>query len=192
MNQFDRKPEPMITILDYSPSYRPYFELYNREWLEEFFVVEPYDQQVFDNPERYILNEGGAIYFAQYQDDIVGTAALIPRGEGVFELSKMGITRKQQGLGLGKKLGQHLIEQARLKGAHTIMLDSNRKLKPAIAMYHKLGFIEIPTDPNSPYQRANIRMAMALTEDSWMGDDGIKPNAQPFSENHASMASHAL
>lgn len=165
---------PMITVLEYTPSYRPYFELFNREWLEEFFVVEPYDQQVFDNPEKYILNEGGAIYFAQYEGDIVGTVALIPREEGVIELSKMGVTRKLQGLGIGKVLARHAIKQARLTGAHTLMLDSNRALKPAIALYHKLGFVEIPTDPNSPYERANIRMAMALTEHSWMTPDGIQ------------------
>lgn len=163
-----KKEMAMITIVDYRPELQGYFEKFNREWLEEFFVVEPYDEKVLGDPDTYIIKAGGSIYFAQLNDTIVGTVALIPRDDGVVELSKMGVTKTCQAKGIGRQLAQYCIDQARQQGYHTVMLDSNTKLEPAIKLYRTLGFVEIPTDPHSPYERANIRMVIPFsTQSPW-------------------------
>jgi hypothetical protein len=59
----------MITIVDYRPEHRPYFEKFNRAWIEQFFVMEPLDIAVLQNPEEYILKNGGAILMALYNGD---------------------------------------------------------------------------------------------------------------------------
>lgn len=46
------------------------------------------------------------------------------------------------------------------KQIKTLILESNRKLKPALHLYKKFGFIEVSTDPNSPYERADIKMVL--------------------------------
>lgn len=172
-NPANKEPQeaPMIDILEYQPSYQSYFEQFNREWLERYFVVEPYDAKVLGDPETYIIQPGGSIYFAKLNEAIVGTVALIPREDGVVELSKMGVTSDCQARGIGRTLAQYVIGKAKTEGYHTVMLDSNTKLVPAIKLYRKLGFMEIPTDPNSPYERANIRMVIPFCDESpWFGD----------------------
>jgi hypothetical protein len=57
-----------------------FFEL-NAEWLEAYFLIEPYDLKVLRNPQEMILDEGGEIYFGTAIDDgaVVATFALTPR-----------------------------------------------------------------------------------------------------------------
>jgi len=150
-------------IIEFEDKYRSYFEQLNNEWLEEHFYIEDYDREVLQNPEKYILEPGGQILFAQVGSEIVGVVALIVREAGVLELSKMGVTEKFKGHKIGLKLMLAAIEYCRTKGAKTVMLDSNRKLTPAITLYHKMGFVEVEVPKDTPYERCNIRMELPLT-----------------------------
>jgi ribosomal protein S18 acetylase RimI-like enzyme len=47
-------------------------------------------------------------------------------------------------------------------GAEILFLDSNTKLTPAISLYRKVGFKEIPVPEDTPYDRCNIRMQIKL------------------------------
>ena len=149
-----------VEIISYQKKYRQAFASLNYEWLEKFFEVEDYDKQVLENPEEKIINAGGAIFFAVEDGVAVGTVAMILRGEGVFELSKMGVTESFQGKQLGSMLIERCLSFAREVGASRVFLDSNRKLLPALSLYRKMGFIEIDVDPNTPYARCNIRMEL--------------------------------
>ncbi len=73
----------------------------------------------------------------------------------------MGVSPKAQGKGIGKLLAQHIIDQAKQLGAKKIFLESNRKLSPAISLYKKLGFKEIP-NISSPYARSDIQMELTF------------------------------
>ncbi len=66
-----------------------------------------------------------------------------------------------QGGQIGYKLGIHTIETAKLLEAKRIWLESNRVLEPALNLYRKLGFTEIPITV-TPYARADIRMELLL------------------------------
>ncbi len=152
---------PNIEIIDYQQQYAQEFAAINLEWLEQYFYVEDYDREVLSNPQKYILDPGGYIFFVLVDEEIAGTVALIKREE-TFELSKMGVKPKFQGLGLGLKLMEKCIDFAKEKGWERIFLDSNRKLEPAICLYHKMGFKEIPVPEDTPYERCNIRMELYL------------------------------
>jgi len=78
-----------------------------------------------------------------------------------FELAKMAISSELQGKGIGWVLGQALVQAARELGARKIYLESNTKLKPALKLYRKLGFREIPVI-SSPYRRVDIQMELIL------------------------------
>ena len=84
-----------IEIIDFEPKYRDDFKNLNVEWLEKYFEVEPYDKEVLSNPEKYILEKGGKIFFAKLEDKIIGTVALMPKNSS-FELTKMAVTDKIQ------------------------------------------------------------------------------------------------
>ena len=158
-------PDPMeltVTIEKYTDQYKEDFAELNFEWLEKYFYIEDYDREVLTNPEKYILADGGDIFFAVVDGKAVGTVALIKRGEGLFELSKMAVTEGYKGMRIGQKLMYACIHNAAEMGITTLFLDSNRKLTPAITLYEKVGFKEIRVPEDTPYERCNIRMELKL------------------------------
>lgn len=151
-----------VTITDYENKYANDFAKLNFEWLEKYFYIEEYDKKVLLNPQKYILDESGHILFALINEKVVGTVALIKRDNDVFELSKMAVTEEYQGLRIGQKLMYACIDFAGRTGAKRLFLDSNTKLTPAITLYNKVGFREIPVPKDTPYERCNIRMELYL------------------------------
>jgi len=146
-----------LQIIDYRPEFQPYFETFNKQWLEEYFTVEPLDKWVLEQPEDAIIKNGGKIYFLTSDDKVMGTVALRFIEEGVFELTKMAVDKSFRGGGAGQFLCQAGIDKAREMGVQKLILFSNRVLKNAIHIYHKLGFTEIPVEPGT-YGRADIMM----------------------------------
>ncbi|MCC2545669.1 GNAT family N-acetyltransferase [Hymenobacter sp. BT175] len=150
-----------ITIVAYHPGHQAAFQALNKEWITRYFTLEDLDRRMLEDPQGYILAPGGFIFMAEQQGEAVGTAALIREPDGNFELAKMAVSPKAQGLGIGFLLGQAAIAQAREAGARHVELLSNRILTPALSLYRKLGFAEAPLLP-SEYQRADIRMVLTL------------------------------
>ena len=152
-----------ISIVPYSDEYASDFKSLNEEWIVKYFKMEEMDRVSLNHPREYILDKGGYIAVALLDDEAVGVCAIIPSNhkEYDFELAKMGVSPKAQGKGIGKLLGQHMIEKARDLGAKKIFLESNRVLKPALSLYQKLGFREI-VGATSPYERSDIQMELLL------------------------------
>lgn len=149
-----------LTILDYKPEHQPWFEKFNRDWIEEFFTLEPLDVKVLKNPDQYILATGGAIIMASVDKEIAGTVGLRYLEPGVFEFTKMAVDKKYRGLKIGQALADAAISKAKALGVAKIILYSNTRQVPAIALYRKLGFVEIHND--GLYERGNIKMELAL------------------------------
>ncbi|QXU49602.1 helix-turn-helix domain-containing GNAT family N-acetyltransferase [Chryseobacterium sp. D764] len=150
-----------VKIVDYDPKYQSAFKALNEEWISTYFVMEDADYKALDNPEEYILNKGGKILVALYNDEPLGVCALIKMDEldYDFELAKMAVSPKAQGKNIGWLLGQAIISKAKDSGASKIYLESNTLLKPAINLYYKLGFQKV-TGRSTPYQRCNIQMEL--------------------------------
>jgi hypothetical protein len=53
-----------VRIVTFDPRWRADFAALNVEWLQRWFVVEPFDYEVLNNPEHYILADGGHVLFA--------------------------------------------------------------------------------------------------------------------------------
>ncbi|MEQ8472219.1 MAG: GNAT family N-acetyltransferase [Marinoscillum sp.] len=151
-----------VRILEFDAQYAPDFARLNYEWLNQYFEVEPHDREMLDAPQQYIIDKGGQIFFAALGEEIVGTAALIVETPDTYELAKMGVTNKYRGLKIGKKLIHHAIAYSRIKGMHSVVLESNTKLTPAINLYIQTGFKAAPLNECSPYARCNIRMELVL------------------------------
>ncbi len=151
----------LLHILEYSTKHQSDFERLNRNWIEKYFWMEPVDHEVLGKPEEYIIHQGGSIFMAQVENEIVGTVALKFVETGVYEFTKMAVDEKYQGLKIGKQLAETAIEIAKQNKANKIILYSNTKLIMAIALYRKLGFKEIPVD--GPYKRSDIKMELILS-----------------------------
>ena len=145
-----------IQIVNYQPHHKEDFKRLNIQWISQYFEIEPLDVQQLDHPDEYILSKGGKIYFAEQKGKIIGTVALKKVTNTKFELSKMAVSPNHQGMGVGQKMGEHLIEEAKQLGCKTLFLESNQQLVAALKLYKKLGFIEVPVG-NTPYSRSNFR-----------------------------------
>jgi len=150
-----------VQIVDFEPQYTRAFRDLNEEWISTWFRMEEEDHHALDHPKEHILDKGGYIFIALYKGEPVGTCAIIKMNDGGFELAKMGVSPKAKGKGIGWLLGRACLEKARALGAHRVYLESNTRLKPAISLYHKLGFKKI-TGPPSPYERCDIQMELPL------------------------------
>jgi putative acetyltransferase len=140
------------------------FRTLNEEWIARYFSLEARDIEILSDPETTILRKGGSIFMV-YADSVpVGCAALIPLGQGVYELSKMAVSPQLRGRGLGRRLLLHAIAEARLLGATSLFLGSNTRLADAVHLYESVGFRHVPPAslPPNPYTRANVFMRMAL------------------------------
>ena len=151
----------IVEIISFDKKYATEFHDLNVEWLENYFYVEPHDKEVLENPDSYIIDNKGYIFFAKYNNEIVGTVALISEKE-CYELSKMAVSPKYQGLKIGMKLMEKCIDFSKQKGWDKIMLYSNRKLTPAISLYKKVGFKEVALEKDVHYERADIKMVLEL------------------------------
>jgi putative acetyltransferase len=140
------------------------FRTLNEEWINRHFTLEAKDRETLGDPENTILLKGGYIFMAYAGDEPVGCVALIPMSDGVYELSKMAVSPRLRGHGIGRRLLQHAIDQARLLGARSLFLGSSTKLPSAIHLYESIGFRHVPPDilPPMPYARADVFMEMTL------------------------------
>lgn len=150
-----------VSLVPFSDEYHEAFRSLNVEWITTYFKMEAADYEALDHPHEKILNRGGFIYIALYAGEAVGCCALIKVNERVYELAKMAVSPKAQGKHIGYLLGKAMLEKARQLGAEKVYLESNTLLKPAIRLYHKLGFQQVQ-GYQSPYERCNIQMEVML------------------------------
>ena len=150
-----------LEIIPFKPEYSQDFYNLNTEWLEKYFYVEPYDEKVLSNPEKYIIETSGYIFFIKNETKIIGTIALI-RQQTYFELSKMAILPEYRGQKIGLKLIEYCINFAKQEKWKSITLYSHKKLVPAINLYKKIGFIEVALEKDVHYERANIKMMLVF------------------------------
>jgi ribosomal protein S18 acetylase RimI-like enzyme len=150
-----------LQIIPYAPELQFHFEKLNKRWLEEYFVVEPIDRQVLENPQKYIIDPGGTVLFAVSGETVLGTVALKPVEPGILEMTKMAVDVSYIGQGVGKRLCEAAIETAMKQHAFKLILYSNTKLVPAIQLYRKMGFLEVPLQVGL-YQRSDIMMERVL------------------------------
>jgi len=151
-----------ISIVDYLPQHQQYFESFNRHWIEKYFAMEPLDEYVLTQPEEAIIQPGGAILMALYNGVPAGTVALRRLEGNVYEFTKMAVAENFQRKGIAEALSYASFKKAAALGATNVILLSNSTLKPAIALYEKLGFKHLPIGVGE-YKRSDVKMSYDLT-----------------------------
>ncbi len=151
-----------LKIVPFNKDYKPAFEFLNRAWIEEYFVMEEEDLKTLQNPESYVLEKGGEVFFAILDGEVVGTAAMIQTDKGIYELAKMAVARQFQGLGIGKKLLNRCIDFSKEREATEIFLITNDSLKPALSLYLSFGFVLNDQNDDNRYERGNTKMNLLI------------------------------
>ena len=113
--------------------------------LREFgFPVEDsgIDADLADVPRSYHAR-GGAFRVIENDDGVVvGCGGLYPMAHNGVELRKMYFRPEIRGKGLGRKLLDDLIAEARRRRFDRIELETASNLTAAIALYQRAGFVE--------------------------------------------------
>ena len=122
-----------IQIVSYEPCYQSAFRTLNEEWITAYFRMEEADYKALDHP----------VYD--------------------YELAKLAVSPKVQGKGIGVLLCEAVVNKAKELGGKRIFIESNTRLKPAIHIYHKLGFRELP-EYHTTYERGDIQMELTIEE----------------------------
>ena len=163
LEQKKQRESRRVKIVPYKQTYADAFRKLNEEWITAYFKMEEADYKALDHPKEYILDKGGEILVAIYDEEPVGVCALIKMDDPYYdyELAKMAVSPKAQGKNIGWLLGQAIIEKAKSLGSKRLYLESNTILKPAINLYYKLGFKKI-AGRATPYERSNIQMELEL------------------------------
>jgi putative acetyltransferase len=154
---------PEITIRLFQHGDANSFRELNEAWISKFFRLEDPDRIQLAQPE-IILRAGGQIIMALAGEQRIGCCALVYMKPGVFEVAKMAVSEDYQGRGIGRKLLEFTIAQAKTLQARTLELVTNSKLSNAIHLYESLGFRHLPPElvEPSPYARANVFMELHL------------------------------
>jgi ribosomal protein S18 acetylase RimI-like enzyme len=154
--------DPRPVVVRYREEFRDAFERLNREWIETYFVLEPADREILGDPGRKILEPGGQVFFVLDRGEVQGTCAVLRHSADECEIAKMAVAIAARGRGYGDLLMEACLAFAREIGSRRVVIVSNTVLSPAIRLYRKHGFVEVPLPGDSRYRRANIRLELDL------------------------------
>ena len=114
-----------------------------------------FDEEVKNLPGAY-GPPSGRLLLARYADHAAGCIALRQLQAGICEMKRLYVRPEDRGLGLGRILVERLIAEARSIGYERMRLDTIASaMKDAIALYRRLGFVEI-----APYSAIPVESAL--------------------------------
>jgi putative acetyltransferase len=102
-----------------------------------------FQQELDELPGAYAPPDG-RLLLAVEDDQSVGCVTIRKLGEGICEMKRLYVQPEHRGKGLGRRLAEAIIQEARAIGYRKMRLDSLTSLKEAAGLYRSLGFTEIP------------------------------------------------
>lgn len=137
---------------------RLYKELYNLGGTAEYYFMLTLTEFV-QNP------EGGCLWIAEADGEIVGSVGIVKRGEDTAQLRWFLVDNKQQGRGIGEMLMQTALTFCREHGYKNVFLWTYKGLDAARHLYEKHGFTLTEEKPNFEWkdemvleQRMDLRL----------------------------------
>ena len=121
-NQRNNRADLPMAIRLYRPEDKGVFIELNRDWIEEYFTVEDTDRDQLERLEETILGRGGRIVVAELEGRVVCTGALQPPpydpidGHTWLEIIKLATKRGHRGKGIGRRVLEQLIAEAKSLG----------------------------------------------------------------------------
>jgi DNA-binding MarR family transcriptional regulator/GNAT superfamily N-acetyltransferase len=112
----------------------------------------PYDPAKGVSAEPHELNPPAGLFLLAYRDqEVIGCGGVKHRSGHPSEIKRMWVDESARGLGIARRLLNHLEQEARNAGATTARLETNGTLVEAIAMYRDAGYEEVPAFNDEPF-----------------------------------------
>ena len=93
----------------------------------------------------------GAFVVVYLRGEPIGCGAVKHHPGGVTDIKRMWVAESARGLGLGRRLLEHLEGIARERGSHEARLETGDVLGEAIALYRSAGYAEVPPFNDEPF-----------------------------------------
>ena len=120
-------------------------------WLGMSLCFQSFEEEVAGLPGKYAPPKG-RLYVAYVDGEPVGCIALREIGPGVCEMKRLFLCESARGLGLGVRLIEQVIADARGIGYAKMRLDTYPpKMGKAVSLYEANGFHEIPAYYDNPH-----------------------------------------
>ncbi|MEX2080356.1 MAG: GNAT family N-acetyltransferase [Dehalococcoidia bacterium] len=104
------------------------------------FEIGEYDEDVA-RPHEFYVEPAGAFMVAETDDGrVVGCVGITDEGEGEFRLNRLYTLPEARRVGLGTRLVQWVIDEARKRGAGKLVLFSDVAFEDAHRLYERMGF----------------------------------------------------
>jgi len=114
----------------------------------------------------YYARPGGCLLIARDGEHLAGTVALRPLGDGICEMKRLFVREQYRKVGLGRRLVDRVLAEARAIGYGRMRLDTLAKMVPAMTLYKSVGFQEIPiTEIYNTFRGALAPVFEGLKED---------------------------
>ena len=156
----------ILSARDRLPEIRELFSEYTDMLLagdpsfREYLNLQRYGEEL-DHPLDKYGPPDGRIYLALWENSPAGCVALRRLNEESCEMKRLYVRPGFRNRGIGGRLVQQILTDAREIGYHFMLLDTLPFLENAIHMYRNLGFQEIPIYNDSPMTSA-IYMRLEL------------------------------
>ena len=146
-----------MKVIKYQNKYKCDFIRLNLSWIERYFIAERADYDILNNIEE-LIDKGSMIYLAIEYDKVLAVCMAMPLENGVWEILKLAAANQYTGTGAGSAVFKACMDYAIRQGAEKISIISNTILKPALHIYKKFGFKEVPLDKKYwGFDRADIQ-----------------------------------
>jgi ribosomal protein S18 acetylase RimI-like enzyme len=114
-----------------------------------------FSEEMASMPGKYSIPKGELLLAKTSAGTPVGCVALRPlpaHGEHVCEMKRLYVTPEGRGTGAGKALALAVIEAAEARGYKEMRLDTLPRMTAALALYERLGFVDIPAYYETPLE----------------------------------------
>jgi putative acetyltransferase len=120
------------------PAVRKLFQEY-ADWLGVDLCFQGFAEELANLPGIY-SRPRGFIYLVRDKDENAGCIALKPLNENECEMKRLYVRDAYRGQGLGRKLVQLCLDEAKKIGYRRMKLDTLQRMQPAIRLYESFGF----------------------------------------------------
>lgn len=151
-----------MEIVQYDNRYAQDFVALNTAWIIDLFGhLEKEDMKTFLHIEKEFA-DGGMIYFATENDEVMATCMVRNTGHETWEICKLAANEKYKGKGAGNAVFAQCMKYVIDHGAKKLFILSNSRLKAALHIYPKHGFKEIKLK-DYEYERGDITFELTVT-----------------------------
>jgi len=119
------------------------------QWLNLDLCFQNIDDELDSFPEKY-KEPDGAFIIAKENNNIIGYVGIRKLEPGICEMKRLFVSDNNKGKGIGEKLVETIIDEAKTKKYEKIRLDTIDTMAAALNIYYKNGFYKTEPYYNNP------------------------------------------